>query len=144
MESSELLNFVILLVTFRPRKAWPEFYALGIDHLFNNINAGNNREARQARAIVQRPIKTFTINNDTVFDFLSGPSELDNVTIRDPFAFLSTKDAVLVINPCEICDPSFNKVQDEMDMKILDEDILSNLEFGLMKSVGVATLDIKQ
>jgi hypothetical protein len=52
-EYIDAANFQLLLFTFRPRKQWPDFYAIGIDHLFNRRERqNNNEEAARARAMV--------------------------------------------------------------------------------------------
>lgn len=101
-EGFDILNYTLLLILFRPRKVWPEFFGLGLNQFIMNRQPGNN-SGEQARAL-KMPITTFHILNSDVFDTQSVPCDLDHPT-KDFFGLLSVKDPVLIINPCDICDP---------------------------------------
>ena len=50
-EGVNVFNFMFLLYVFRPRKQWPEFYGLGIDHFLNvggQAGRGGNNGANAA------------------------------------------------------------------------------------------------
>lgn len=48
-ECAELLNFTFLLLVFRPRKQWPDFFGLGINgfEMQGNQNGQPNEVQRQ-------------------------------------------------------------------------------------------------
>lgn len=71
----EFIQFNLLLwlmVIFRPRREWPEFYGIGLELLNNLLNidnlVGNVQNHNGRRCDMLPPILTFSINNGNLFD----------------------------------------------------------------------------
>lgn len=74
VEFAYMVIFLCLMLIFRPRKDWPEFYGIGLEAINNVVVMGqiengarNNNNNDRARFPVC-PILTFRIENKDVFD----------------------------------------------------------------------------
>ena len=93
-------------------------------------NVGNNQEANRAQALVQRPITVFEINNEIIFDYLVKTKDVGG----PDFGYLSRKDPILILNPCQITEIGLDLEQQDPE----------ELRFGMLKEVTIGYVDYKQ
>ena len=119
-----MFAFSIILITFRPRAQWPEFYGVDIDTAKNSIFRSKQRPILQAVLGNKNILESFSTTQESTkkvkqpkpqakLNELTDEQFDDIMTDQmNKYIKIGHREPILVINPCEMTMDDFSEDSD--------------------------------